>query len=431
MKHISSLLLRALYSGVFYLAIPLILIRLLWRARRQADYLAHIGERFGFYPAQSEAHDASHLLWLHAVSVGEMRAAQPLIVALRAAYPDCRLLLTCMTPTGRETAQTLYGSFAQIIYLPYDLPFACARFFKHFQPRVGVIMETEIWPNLLASAKHHAVPTALVNARLSEKSARGYRRISRLSEPALAALSAVGAQSPEDAQRLNELGATSVSVCGNLKFDVTPNPECIALGESWRDEIGTRPVWLCASTREGEEGLLLEAFAALRTHIPNALLLIVPRHPQRFDEVALLVKRAGFSLTRRSTGFPDKATAVWLGDSMGEMVAYYACADLALIGGSLMPFGAQNLIEACACGCPVLIGPSDFNFRQATRDALVVGAALRVSADPDAIAAALVELFGQGDKLAGMREKGLSYTATHRGATARTLALLKPLIERR
>jgi 3-deoxy-D-manno-octulosonic-acid transferase len=418
---------RRLYTLAFRLALPLILLRLLWRGRRQPGYREGVGERFGSYGRRPPRGDVAPL-WLHAVSVGEMRAAEPLLRALRAAHPELPLLLTCMTPTGRETARSLYGDLATIVWLPYDLPGACERFLHHFAPRAGVLMETEIWPNLIAACARRRVPLLLVNARLSERSAAAYRRVAALVRPALAALTAVGAQSAADADRLASLGAPAPAVCGNLKFDVTPRPELLALGEAWRQRIGARPVWLAASTREGEEATVLAAFGILRRRLPGALLILVPRHPQRFDEAAALASAAGFSLARRSLALPSADVAVWLGDSMGEMAAYYAAAELALIGGSLKPFGAQNLIEACACGCPVLIGPSDFNFRQATADALAAGAARRVDADPQEIATAAAALLADRPSLAAMRAAAGRFAGAHRGATARTLALIEPLL---
>ena len=413
-------MLRRLYSLILYLATPLVLLRLFWRARKQPAYRAHLNERFAFYPAQPPP--PSSLIWLHAVSVGETRAAEPLIRALLERWPHHHLLITGMTPTGRETARQLYRERVLHAYLPYDLPDAVARFFDHFQPHFGILMETEIWPNLLAGARRHEIPLLLVNARLSERSARGYRRFAALVRPAFASLAAVAAQSEADAARLAALGAAPVVVCGNLKFDVVPAPERLALGQSWRTALAGRPVWLAASTREGEEALLLDAWQ--RHAGSDALLVLVPRHPQRFAEVAELLAARGLAWRRRSEGLPDAGTAVWLGDSMGEMAAYYAFADLAFIGGSLLPLGGQNLIEAAACGCPVLVGPHTFNFQRATEDALAAGAAQRV-ADADALMLTVDRLFSAKTSLAAMRAAAGEFAAAHRGATQRTLALIE------
>ncbi|MDR2187635.1 MAG: lipid IV(A) 3-deoxy-D-manno-octulosonic acid transferase [Azonexus sp.] len=416
---------RWLYSLLWYLATPLIGLRLLWRARRQAAYLRHLGERYGFYGGPKPP---SPLIWVHAVSVGETRAAEPLIEGLLANWPGHHILLTSMTPTGRAAGHAVYGERAggrvTQAYLPYDYPGATRRFLAHFQPAFGVLMETEIWPNLLAAAAARQVPVMLANARLSERSAKGYGRLPRLVRPAFAALAGVGAQTADDARRIAVLGAARVEVCGNLKFDVTPAPEKLALGEQWRAAIPSRPVFLAASTRDGEEELLLAAWRDQgRQRASAALLVLVPRHPQRFADVAALLDRQGWRWQRRSLGLPDAACAVWLGDSMGEMAAYYRLADLAFIGGSLLPLGGQNLIEAAACDCPVLIGPHTFNFAQATADAIAAGAARRV-ADAVTLVETGQQLLADPAQLAAMRQAAGAFARAHRGATERTLALV-------
>ncbi len=412
---------RLIYSLIFYLVQPLLWLRLLWRSRKQPEYLHHVGERYGFYANTVHA----PLIWLHAVSVGETRAAEPLIKALLETYPDHALLLTHMTPTGRVAGAELiakYGPRLTQVYLPYDLPDACARFLDHFRPRLGLLMETELWPNLIAASRLHRMPLLLINARLSVYSQRGYQRLSPLIRPAFNALYAVAAQTPSDAERLTAVGAQRVHVFGNLKFDVHPSPLKIELGAQWRQALGSRPVWLAASTREGEEALILDAFASL--DIPELLLLLVPRHPQRFDEVADLIEQHNLCACRRSDGsLPLPQTRVWLGDSMGEMPAYFTVADLALIGGTLLPLGGQNLIEAASCGCPILVGPHTFNFAQATDDAIESGAALRIH---DARHAAITaeQLLSNGKALSSMREAASAFSQTHRGATDRTIALI-------
>jgi 3-deoxy-D-manno-octulosonic-acid transferase len=415
---------RLLYSVVFYLAQPLVWLRLLWRSRKQPEYLQHVGERYGFHVASAP----QPLLWLHVVSVGETRAAEPLIKALLGAYPDYTLLLTHMTPTGRATGGELIAKYGERLiqaYLPYDLPGACGRFLGHFKPRFGLLMETELWPNLIAACAQRSISLALVNARLSAKSQAGYLRFAPLIRPALAKLSAVAAQTPADGERLQAIGAQRVSVLGNIKFDVTPSPEKLALGQAWRQALGARQIWLAASTREGEEAIILDAFARLDR--PDLLLLLVPRHPQRFGEVATLVGERGLALCRRSGGeLPTSATRVWLGDSMGEMPAYFAVADLALIGGTLLPFGGQNLIEAAACGCPVLVGPHTYNFAQATEDAIASGAAQRI-ADAAAAADTARKLLADASALQAMRDAAATFSQSHRGATARTLALIEEI----
>lgn len=408
---------RLIYSLILYLIAPLIWLRLLWRARKQPEYLQNLAERYGFYRQPP----SNNLIWVHAVSVGETRAAQPLIEGLLAQWPEHRILLTCMTPTGREAGQQVYGERVIQAYLPYDYPAAVNRFFCHFSPVFGVLMETEIWPNLLAAAEQRKTPVMLVNARLSKRSARGYGRLDALVRPAFAALRGVAAQTAGDAERMVALGAGPVEVCGNLKFEVTPALENILLGQAWRVAVGSRPVWLAASTRDGEELLLLEAWRQLG--IKNALLVLVPRHPQRFDHVAELLRQQGLNTIRRSAGLPAPETQVWLGDSMGEMAAYYTLADLAFVGGSLLPLGGQNLIEAAACACPVLIGPYTFNFQQATEDAIAAGAARRVESSQD-LATELESLLGDAAALTTMRAAARDFARTHQGASQRTLALI-------
>lgn len=415
---------RLLYSLLFYLAQPLIWWRLLRRARRQPEYLEHLAERYGYYPSRPQP----PIIWLHAVSLGETRAAAPLIARLLEAYPQHRILLTHMTPTGRAAGRELQlcadGKLMQA-YLPYDLPAACRRFLDHFKPEFGLLMETEIWPNLMAAAVSRKIPVALINARLSARSQRAYQRIHSLIRPACASLSAVAAQTSADAERLRTIGARKVHVSGNLKFDVTPSQPLIQKGKRWREALGSRPVWLVASTREGEEALILDALAERSS--PELLLVIVPRHPQRFDEVAQQVSARGMRYCRRSDcENVSPCTQVWLGDSMGEMPAYYALADIALIGGTLLPFGGQNLIEAAACGCPILVGPHTFNFSQATEDALASGAARRVE-DAWAAAAAAEQAIRNPQMLEAMRTAATAFSTAHRGATERVLCLTEEI----
>jgi 3-deoxy-D-manno-octulosonic-acid transferase len=421
---------RLLYTLAFYAAQPLIWLRLLWRGRKQPEYRHHVGERYGFYP-RNKRQTSRPLIWLHAVSVGETRAAEPLIEALLARHPGHQLLLTHMTPTGRDSGRVYVdrhpGRVIQA-YLPYDLPDAAARFLSHFRPEFGLFMETELWPNLIAAAKARGVPMALVNARLSAKSQRGYQRLRALAEPAFAALDLIAAQTADDAARIRTVGGRKIDVTGNLKFDVTPDPAKLARGANWRAEIGARPVWLAASTRDGEEALILDALA--QVDLMNPLLILVPRHPQRFDEVAALVQSRGLRLKRRSLDeLPAADTQVWLGDSMGEMAAWYAAADLALIGGSLLPFGGQNLIEAAACGCPVIVGPHTYNFAQAADDAVACGAACRIGGSAE-LAAAVAGILGNPELRVNMKEKAIAFSRAHQGACARTMALLETLTAR-
>ncbi|MEW6705947.1 MAG: lipid IV(A) 3-deoxy-D-manno-octulosonic acid transferase [Pseudomonadota bacterium] len=418
---------RAGYSTLLRGLTPLYLARLWWRGRHERAYRHAIPERLGLYAGPQPVPGA---LWLHAVSLGETRAAAPLIEALRARQPGLRLLLTHSTATGREAGMPLLRAGDVQAWLPYDTPGAVRRFLRHFRPAAGVLMETEVWPALLLAAQQAGVPMVLANARLSPKSLRKGQRLQRLLHPAVRSLRMVLAQTEADAQRLRQAGAPAVQVCGNLKFDMAPPPALLAQGQAWREALG-RPVVLAASTREGEEPLLLSAWRGLPE--PRPLLLLVPRHPQRFEEVAALVRQAGLSLARRSqwadTPPPDaRAAAVWLGDSMGEMPLYAAMADVALLGGSYAPLGGQNLIELAACGCPVVMGPHTFNFQEAAELALAAGAAQRVDDMASGVRQA-VALTAHAEREAWSRS-AQAFARTHRGATERVaeqvLALLVP-----
>ena len=412
---------RIVYTMLLYLGMPLVLLRLVWRARRQRGYLHHVAERFGLY---GDMPVAQPCLWVHAVSVGETRAAEPLISALQARYPQHRILLTHMTPTGRDTGEAIFGDGVMRAYLPYDLPGAVARFVEHFRPAAGVVMETEVWPNLIHAARRRDMPLYLVNARLSERSLAGYRRTGALARDALAAFTAIAAQSAADAERLQTLGAARVTVTGNLKFDLAPSDAQLEQGRVWRAAVGVRPVVLAASTREGEEALLLDA--VLRTGAGDVLWIIVPRHPQRFDSVAALIAARGLRLQRRSGGaIIANDTQVLLGDSMGEMAVYYALSDVVLMGGSFLDFGAHNLIEPCAAAKPVIVGPSTYNFADAADAAHAAGAALRVETMDAAVALAL-QLVTDAPRRARMGAAGVAFAAAHRGATQRIVALIQP-----
>ncbi len=413
---------RYLYSLIFLLLLPLILLRLLWKGRQLPAYRQHIGERLGFYPFIS-----GRFIWLHAVSVGETRAAAPLVRQLQQRYPGFSLLLTQMTPTGRETAQQLFGNSVSCVYLPYDLPWITRRFLLHFRPALGILMETEIWPNLIDQCQRLNVPLYLVNARLSERSAKGYAKLQRLVRPAFAGLTRIAAQTEEDARRLANLGANQPVVCGNIKFDVTPPHDLDQQHARLVSLLGeNRQVLLWASTREGEEIQLLDAFQQLQWP-DNLLLLVVPRHPQRFEEVANQISQRGLSLQKRSAGLPIAAnTRVVLGDSMGEMFAYFSVASIAIIGGSIQPLGGQNLIEACAVGTPVLFGPHMFNFAEASRLALEAGAAQQANSAIELLTQAHV-LLQNPLRQQQMAAAGVAFAQSHRGAAERIIALLPDL----
>ncbi len=411
---------RFLYTLLLHLLLPFVLARLAWRARRQRGYLGHVSERFGYYTRDT----GGPVIWVHAVSVGETRAAEPLIETLRARHPQHRILLTHMTPTGRATGQALFGESVIRCYLPYDYPWAVDRFLAHFQPQAGILMETEVWPNLIQACRGQGIPLYLANARLSDKSFARYRRFARFARASFAGFAAVAAQSEDDARRLADLGAGNVRVTGSVKFDVAPPPAQLDLGRAWRRGYGeTRPVLLAASTREGEEALLLDAIEG--TGVPQSLLVVVPRHPQRFDEMERLLAARGIPFQRRSdNAVIAPGTRVVLGDSMGEMFAYYCACDVAIIGGSLLPFGGQNLIEACAVGKPVLIGPSTYNFAEAAERAVQAGAVIQVP-DAGALAREAGRLLRDPAAARRMGQAGLAFCAAHRGATARVLELIQ------
>jgi 3-deoxy-D-manno-octulosonic-acid transferase len=424
---VKSELVRGGYSWLLRLLAPAYLARLWWRGRNEPLYRAAWRERFGGVAAPPEA----GRLWIHAVSLGETRAAAALIDALRRARPGLRILLTHGTATGRAAGQRLLREGDAQAWLPYDTPGAVARFLDHHRPAAGVLMETEIWPNLMCAARERGIPMVLANARLSARSLAKGRRLDALLRPAVASLASVLAQTEDDARRLREAGADAVAVFGNLKFDVTPPPGIVTRGLRWREGLG-RGVVMAASTREGEEGPLLDAWKAVPA--PRPLLLLVPRHPQRFDEVAAMVTAAGFTLERRSA-WPDApsgaamAADVWLGDSVGEMPLYYGMADVALLGGSFERLGGQNLIEAAACGCPVVMGPHTFNFAEAARLAAEAGAAVRVRDIAQGVERA-VALVGDPQRRRVV-EQALAFTAAHRGAADRMAAGIGPFLDRR
>ncbi|TFW11669.1 lipid IV(A) 3-deoxy-D-manno-octulosonic acid transferase [Duganella callida] len=427
---------RLLYSLVWWLALPLVLTRLWLRGRKEPGYRQHWGERLGFYGRANAIAAGGPVLWVHAVSVGETRAAEPLVDALLAEYPYSRIVLTHMTPTGRATGKALFAKHGERLvqsYLPYDTGSMVSRFIRHFRPQVCILMETEVWPNLIAVCGAKGVPVVLANARLSERSLRKAQRLGSLMRNAARGISLVAAQTEADAQRVRSLGVPKVEVTGSIKFDVVVPDAALAIGAALRAAIGERPVLLCASTREGEEELILQAYMGARAALPaDTLLLIVPRHPQRFDEVKNMIAARGLTVERRSNlaldgGAMPHSVDVLLGDSMGEMFAYYAACDVAFVGGSLLPLGGQNLIEPAALGKPVLIGEHTFNFALVTEDALAAGGAERI-ADAPTLMRAAARLLSDADARAAMGDNALSFANQHRGATRRTLALLPGLM---
>ncbi|KGM41340.1 3-deoxy-D-manno-octulosonic acid transferase [Aquabacterium sp. NJ1] len=431
---------RQAYSLLLRLGTPAYLWRIWSRGKVEPGYREAWPQRLGIYDAayrqawqKDMGSPARPVVWVHAVSLGEARAAAPLIQALRQQRPGMRLLLTHGTATGREAGRALLQPGDVQTWFPFDTPGAVRRFLAMHQPSVGVLMETEVWPNVQHVARCMGVPMVLANARLSEKSLKQGQRLAALMRPAAQNLTVALAQTPDDARRLKAMGAQDVRVSGNVKFDMSPAPDLLARGQAW-SKASVRPIVLAASTREGEEPGLLDAWMALRRspawpQLGDApRLLIVPRHPQRFDEVAALITQTGMSLSRRS-GWPDgqpdaaaKVAEVWLGDSMGEMPAYYAAAHVALLGGSFAPLGGQNLIEAAACGCPVIMGPHTFNFADASDLSEAAGAAYRV---PDVMGAVMKSVsFCNDETRFDMAQKANDFARQHRGAAQGMAALI-------
>ncbi|MBI2771845.1 MAG: 3-deoxy-D-manno-octulosonic acid transferase [Burkholderiales bacterium] len=409
---------RALYSLVMRCAQPFLRRKLRRRGHAEPGYLQHVQERFGEY-AQPAAPGA---VWIHAVSLGETRAAAVLAAELRRQQPGVRLLLTHGTATGRAEGVKLLQPGDLQAWLPWDTPQAVLRFLNHFQPCLGVLMETEVWPNMAAACSERGIPLALANARLSEKSLRQAQRLAGLSRPAYASLAAVWAQTADDARRLALAGATVKGVFGNLKFDAAVDADQLEQGRRWRRQ-SARPVVMFASSREGEEAQFLRALEPAA----GVQWLLVPRHPQRFDEVAALAAAQGLAVSRRSEweGEPRPAP-LWLGDSLGEMALYYGLADAALLGGSFAPLGGQNLIEAAACGCPVVMGPHTFNFSEASQLAQEAGAALRAENMQEAVRMALA-LAARPQRRESVAAAALGFAAAHRGAAEKTAAAILSL----
>ena len=428
----------AVYQLLWHLLLPLAFIRLAWRARHSFAYLHHIPERLGFGYDKPITQGS---IWIHAVSVGETRAAQPLIEAYLARGET--ILLTHMTLNGRRTGKQLFAkqiSSGQIrqVYLPYDLCWSVEHFLNTFKPKLGLFMETEAWPTVVFRCTEIGLPLFLVNARLSQRSARRVNRFGKAGRALFQAFAGILAQTDFDAQRYRSLGVKNIAIVGNLKFDVALDAQLVQQGKVWQKELhASKRLMVCAaSTRDGEEEIILKAWKDLlmsNSFETAPLLCLVPRHPERFTEVADAVHSADLKFRRRTewSGTPNDCSGldVVLGDSMGEMPMYYSAADLVLMGGSLLPFGGQNLIEACAAGCPVLLGEHTYNFQQASLDAIAAGAAKRIEGDlllseSSALTEALKALLLNTDELGRMSEAAKTYSIEHQGATKRILAAL-------
>ncbi|WP_313271616.1 lipid IV(A) 3-deoxy-D-manno-octulosonic acid transferase [Stenotrophomonas sp.] len=417
-------LLRGLYSAVLYLLLPITVYHLVWRGFRVREYFRRWDERYASYPPA----DGRTYVWLHAVSVGEVNAAAALVNTLRAQRPDLRWVITTITPTGSQRVRALWGEAVDHVYLPYDVPGAVNRFLGHFKPNLALILETELWPNMLFGCRDRGIPVYILNARLSARSLKGYRLLRALVGRALRTVTCVAAQSQEDAQRFVELGARpdQVLALGNLKFDMHPPDPAPMLAGFAQHVAAGRPVWIAASTHEGEEQAVVDMQAALLQRHPQALLLWAPRHPERFAKVEALVREQGWRVaTRKLQQWPQADTQVFVIDTLGELMGFYACAQVAFVGGSLQPIGGHNLLEPAAMGTAAVTGPHLHNFSEISRRMNEAGA-LRICADAAEVGQA-VELLLDNDVL---REQmiaiGRALVANGRGALKRTVALILP-----
>ncbi|WP_085648059.1 MULTISPECIES: lipid IV(A) 3-deoxy-D-manno-octulosonic acid transferase [unclassified Pseudomonas] len=423
---------RTLYTALFYLGLPLVAIRLWLRSRKAPAYAKRIGERFSYGLPTLQPGG----IWVHAVSVGESIAAAPMIRALLQRYPQLPITVTCMTPTGSERIHAMFANEPRIqhCYLPYDLPCAAARFLDRVQPKLAVIMETELWPNHIHQCAKRGIPVALANGRLSERSAKGYGRFSKLTAPMLAEMSLFAVQTEAEAQRFRDLGARpeTVEVTGSIKFDLTIDPQLLKRAHELRGQWQAleRPVWIAASTHEGEDEVVLNAHRRLLANHPDALLILVPRHPERFNSVFELCQREGFATVRRSTGASvDAQTSVLLGDTMGELLFLYALADSAFVGGSLVANGGHNLLEPAALAKPVISGPHLFNFLDIAAQLRSAGALAEVD-DAEGLATEVQRLFELPRDAQRMADAGLSVMRRNQGALQRLLDGLGRLIDR-
>jgi 3-deoxy-D-manno-octulosonic-acid transferase len=416
---------RFIYSVVFYLITPLIILRLVIRGLAAPNYRKRWGQRFGFFtPSES----SKETIWLHAVSVGETLAAVPLVKALQEKYPERRLLITCMTPTGSERITAAFGDSVDHSDAPYDTPDAVARFLKRVQPKMLIIMETELWPNTVAACYKRQIPVILANGRLSEKSARGYARVSKLSGPMVAQLSAVAAQHGDDGGRFTALGlpVEKLHITGNIKFDLELNAQirlsAEALRQQW-DGTNQRPVLLAASTHRGEDEIILQAFSLIKQSVNNALLVLVPRHPERFNQVGDLCLDAGYSLARRSNNDSTDNADILLGDTMGELMTFFGACDIAFVGGSLVSNGGHNMIEPAAWGKPTLSGLSVFNFAEVSR-LLAEAGGLSLVEDAAALAESVIVLMKNPEQAQQMGLSAQQVAEANRGALERLLAVI-------
>lgn len=416
--------LRIFYTVLFFISLPLILLRLIWRGFRAPAYWQRWPERFGFSPTLSHHHA---VIWIHAVSVGEVEATRPLVKALQQRFSNHHLLITTMTPTGSDRVKHLYGETVSHCYLPYDLPFMIQRFLARIQPKFGIIMETELWPNLLLCCQKKAIPLVLANARMSEKSATGYLRLATFTKKVLTSLALIAAQSEQDRQQFKRLGADikTIHAIGNLKYEIALPVGIREEAQMMRDMWGKeRPVWVAASTHEGEEELILNASRTVRARFPDLLVIIVPRHPERFDRVSALSQRSGFNTLRRSEHRPCRSDIdVLVVDTMGELPLFYSCCDIAFVGGSLVPVGGHNILEPAALGKTIVTGPHVFNFSDITQQFISAQAAVMVDST-QTLADKVSELLANPQQRKDMGDAALTLIASSQGASSRLINLI-------
>lgn len=417
---------RYFYSAALYLLLPLVMLRLFWRSRRAPEYRRRIAERFGWFSLPP--HPRGQAIWVHAASLGETLAAAPLLESLLQTYPDYRLVVTTTTPTGSAQVRALFGERVQHVYAPWDLPGSVGRFLDRVQPRLLLIMETELWPNMLHLSRARGCHIVLANGRLSARSARGYARFARLTRQMLCQFDCVACQSSEDGERFQSLGlpSESLQVTGNIKFDLELAPGLIQQSRELRRDYAadSRPIWAAASTHPGEESLVLAAFADIRASVEDCLLLLAPRHPERFDEVYAQCVAAGWNTCRRSSGAaPAAAVDIMLVDTMGELMLLLSSARLVFMGGSLVPRGGHNVLEAAVWGVPVISGPHMFNFEAVSR-LLVDAGAMKILGQPQALGQECGSLLGDPQRCERMGAAGLQVVAENRGAREQLLRLV-------
>jgi len=415
--------LRKLYTLLLYLLAPLVILRLAWRSLRAPDYRRRWPERFGtIEPALGE-----RVIWIHAVSVGEVQAAEPVVQALLEQRPDYSILITTVTPTGSARVTALFGDEVAHVYAPYDLPGAVSRFFQRVRPQLAIVMETELWPNLFHACQQRAIPLLLINARLSERSEAGYRRVRGLAAQTLSAVNEIAAQSELDAGRFINIGADqgTVTVTGNLKFEQRVPPSLLERAEVLRRDWGVgRTVWVAGSTHEGEDELLLDAFRQLRERFSDCLLVLVPRHPERFESVAELCRQKNYNTLLRSAAVPcTPATEVYIGDSMGELPLFYAASDVAFVGGSLVPHGGHNMLEPAALGVPVVTGPHVFNFVEICELLQQAGACVKVE-DVGGLSDTLSLWLEDANQRHRVGQRGRDTVEKNRGALQSVMAMI-------